>query len=1330
MKRIFIFFWLVLFPLFSWGDCSPYMGMATINEVSKFRSNGNDHVEDLVEIKILDESIPQAVYSSWDIRICENSGDGCTGYISLSSFDNVTPPWLVLKGDPLPAEHISFDDSFDLIFRDQNGLTIDYLTYDGHQPQLDNNCFAQLPFDTASGKSGGGEKRIRRQPDGIGGWNFVTAQSIGDTEDDTNDDVPADAPSVSISDATVSPGQVAIFTVSLDAAFTEDVVLTYSTLDGTAQAGSDYVTTNGTITILAGSTTADFPISTLVNGSGIFNVVLGLDISAANYPNAVLGDQVGLGILSGGAIANWKMNEGDWAGDGSTADVVDSSGNGYNGISALGIENNGEPPDFDDAAIPGEEGTCYFADFGDYSLFDFNAERIQVSSDFGGAGNAFGELTLMAWVKVYDTGINLFDDYLFRKGGEFDLVVTRDEFFTQGDFLEFRWRNGSETFRSNARLGLGGWVHIALVFKPGEQRFYFNGSLDSNVGNNTLGLQNDASFLYLGSDEGGGFNQLYGLMDEVRIYDAALPISSIQAIMQETTPCEIEVDHYAISHSGTGVTCEGSTITITAHDENDDEVSPPVDTVITPEAYISGGALSDDAVWTPANYTFSGDEADVSATFVLTQVEPALIDIDVSDGTITDLDDGGAEDPILTFTDTVFRFYADDNADGDRDGTNRITSPLIAGQTYIQYILQAIKTDDETGACIPAITNGPQSVEMGYQCENPLTCAGSNKFSVSNLPIPGNSFGVTTNTATVNLSFDTDGEAAFSARFDDVGQIRLFAELDLPAQGDDPAYTIEGSSDHVIVKPFGFYVYAYKDGMPVINNPGAQNASGDVFIGAGQDFTVSATTVLWQAEDDLDNNGVPDNLADGDPTNNANLSNNSVAENFGNEIVPATITLSSSLYEPSGGIDPSLSGIAVINSFTNGEGFSDQVRFDEVGIIEINSVITGSNYLGEGDTSGEAGLVGRFTPAYLEIFDDDEIGFSTDSLTLQGLVQNSCGSFTYLGQPFQLRYDVVAKNSLGSITENYRNGFAKLDGSNSNTFAFSASNNSVLDDNGTVADNSDDTLRSQDNLSGRLTYSAGDTISDWERDYDSDGTIDYGYGRLTSTLVFSRDASEDILAPNNNSPYQNVRFGVFPADSDSVTVRSSDYDYDLLYVAPTFVGETKLVNRVGADFRFGRLWLSDAHGPESTDLRVPFITEYWTGSRFVQNLVDGCTVISRTEISFNGSTIDDNANRTVDLGGGNSTFGSYDINYDVSDGESHIDLNEVSFTAGTSFHFFTAPGVTGNVLVDVDLTDLDWLRFDWDGDGDYDNDTSLPTATINFQTYRGHDRIIYWRERY
>ena len=91
-------------PVYAAGACSPYLGLATINELFRDKTNQDDDPDDFVEIKILDSSIPLATYSQWSIQLCEddesgnnNDNDGCSAKISVGDFIDTTTPWLVLK---------------------------------------------------------------------------------------------------------------------------------------------------------------------------------------------------------------------------------------------------------------------------------------------------------------------------------------------------------------------------------------------------------------------------------------------------------------------------------------------------------------------------------------------------------------------------------------------------------------------------------------------------------------------------------------------------------------------------------------------------------------------------------------------------------------------------------------------------------------------------------------------------------------------------------------------------------------------------------------------------------------------------------------------------------------------------------------------------------------------------------------------------------------------------------------------------------------------------------------------------------------------------------
>ena len=116
----------------------------------------------------------------------------------------------------------------------------------------------------------------------------------------TNDDVPA-TPTLSLDDVTVAEGNTgtttASFTVSLSPASASDVTFDIATADGTATAGSDYVTNsvNGA-TILAGNTTYTFDVT--VNGDWNNEADETFSVNVTNVTGATVGDGAGVGTIT------------------------------------------------------------------------------------------------------------------------------------------------------------------------------------------------------------------------------------------------------------------------------------------------------------------------------------------------------------------------------------------------------------------------------------------------------------------------------------------------------------------------------------------------------------------------------------------------------------------------------------------------------------------------------------------------------------------------------------------------------------------------------------------------------------------------------------------------------------------------------------------------------------------------------------------------------------------------------------------------------------------------------------------------------------------------
>jgi MSHA biogenesis protein MshQ len=132
-----------------------------------------------------------------------------------------------------------------------------------------------------------------------------------------------------------------------------------------------------------------------------------------------------------------------------------------------------------------------------------------------------------------------------------------------------------------------------------------------------------------------------------------------------------------------------------------------------------------------------------------------------------------------------------------------------------------------------------------------------------------------------------------------------------------------------------------------------------------------------------------------------------------------------------------------------------------------------------------------------------------------------------------------------------------------------------------------------------------------------------------------------------------------------------------------------------ADFqiRYGRLTMDNAFGPETApELFMGFRAEYWDGSRFVLNGDDSCYTWNTTDINNTEN------HHSLTAASGTLTDGQGD------------DLQLVPDSRGTDTLSWSVPI---------------WLQADWDNDGELED----PSATAIFGVYRGHDRVIDWRER-
>lgn len=342
----------------------------------------------------------------------------------------------------------------------------------------------------------------------------------------------------------------------------------------------------------------------------------------------------------------------------------------------------------------------------------------------------------------------------------------------------------------------------------------------------------------------------------------------------------------------------------------------------------------------------------------------------------------------------------------------------------------------------------------------------------------------------------------------------------------------------------------------------------------------------------------------------------------------------------------------------------------EVGVFSLSTLpgsYFGQSLAGSGLSSAN---IGRFYPHDFDLSPTD------------GSFASTCGSFTYIGQGFT--YDVVpsvlitARNRFGNTTLNYTDSnFLKLSHTDL-TRAFPSADRSQLGGDAAT-------------LMSLTTSPNAGALS-----IDSAGVLEYTFDP-GDVFIFDKNSNAEV------APFvSDLEIGLSAlADSDGVTSAT------LPSWEPT-----------GSEQRYGRWHMESVYGAETDTLSMLSQVEYYDASgNYVVNTADSCSDIS-SALSITDST--------------GASVSSPFTGIAVGSGSSDMSYNAI-LLGGLADFSFSPPGLassgshSGSIGVTMDFSALPWLQYNWDGsvDGSLENP---PSASATFGQYRGHDRVIYWRE--
>jgi len=252
--------------------------------------------------------------------------------------------------------------------------------------------------------------------------------------------------------------------------------------------------------------------------------------------------------------------------------------------------------------------------------------------------------------------------------------------------------------------------------------------------------------------------------------------------------------------------------------------------------------------------------------------------------------------------------------------------------------LQSVRTDTNTGACTNIFPSGTiANVNLAFQCNNPAACVSGQALTLTNngtsTNLAANASSGISNYTSVPLKFSTaNAEAPITIDYSDVGQITLAAKYTLPLGSGAASANFLAGAAQFVVQPYSFTLSAIKSTTSGAANPAASTASGGVFIAAGRPFSATVTAV----------NAV-----------------GVATPNFGQELSPASVSLTPTLVVPTSGDDPAVAGS--FGAFSSGVATATNFSWPEVGIMTLTP--TTANYLGTSTVTGTlSGNVGRFIP--------------------------------------------------------------------------------------------------------------------------------------------------------------------------------------------------------------------------------------------------------------------------------------------------------------------------------------------------------------------------------
>ncbi|MFM5340545.1 DUF6701 domain-containing protein [Aeromonas veronii] len=717
-------------------------------------------------------------------------------------------------------------------------------------------------------------------------------------------------------------------------------------------------------------------------------------------------------------------------------------------------------------------------------------------------------------------------------------------------------------------------------------------------------------------------------------------LDDIQICALRSNPIGVQIDHFQLDHSGQPLTCNPETVTVKACADAacTTLITDPVTATLslTPTSASNG--------WIGGNtVTFSGG----STTVQLRNNTPTAVTIGVSGSTPTTkpfsstLCKAGAGTPstaacTLNFADSGFFFDVPDTY------SNQPQTVTI----------KAIKKSDVTKLCVPGFASQTKSVKFWSSYISPTGNPYNSQMSVNSSAI-GASQGAAT---PLSLAFNDQGQSTITVNYPDAGKVQLDASYD--GTGSEAGLVMLGA-DQFVARPVGLCI------TPPQGVCAAGDSSCPVFKKAGETFQVDIKAMAWESAND------GDICAGNLTTPNFALTNIALATQLVAPIPGQNAQVGTASYNHSNGM-----GIYNLNKVTQ--------SVSEVGVFRMTATPPANGYFNYTIPSAQSQPVGRFIPA--------------DFNLVSGDIVPACNAFSYMGQPFGVTLDVMARNTTGVQTRNYTGSFAK--------------GTPYI----TVANNKDG-----HSLATRLTSI---TSLPWVN----------GKADFKGTTSFARPSGNQL-----DGPYESLLFGLYMRDEDGERSLIANPDFSDAVVGNCSGAScnARLIDSVPMKVYFGRLLAGKERGVDRASLPLKLLMQRFESASWVINEEDNCSQLSLANNGFDPLPAVEPKDPERKIGF-NGVTASYEVTgkipplltapYSSSLMLSGQSVPSISAKAkqGEIVLHFGAPNVAVRIPYKVELAKQPSQPL-WLSDPTSANDGNLQGEAI-FGSSRGNDRIIYRRE--